>query len=251
MESALVFDREGLEPCKVIQSIHRNGVALIRNALPAAAIAGYKNMLEEYFCALEQHDDEKALEYKKVNGLAGPHVPQLLIDILHATSNSCIMDCIDVYFEKRDVVVPWNHFLFRKRDLKLEQSFVDQGYAHGFHQDRVVIPSAFSFNVWLPLVKIDDDCPGLSFVFPYSEQIFPLPFDLEGYIARNDGHVWSPSLAPGDCLLFHWPTIHGAFCISNRKNTRYSAEFRCGALVDTPDEYRSDIVPLGRGVSLS
>lgn len=246
MENKLVFDTNNLDPEIVIETIRTHGVALIKNALPSANYSQWVTAMLNFRQDLDVRGDVEKIKWIQLNGIAGSHIPEALVSILLCISQSPLIHIMDAYLGSSEIVVPWNHFLFRLRDKGAVQALQDSGFKHTFHQDHDHIPGAFPLNVWIPLVPIDDNCQGLSFAFPPTDKIFPAPFNLDDYIKQNQGWIWSPSLAVGDCLLFHRPTIHGIFAESEKPSTRISAEFRCGKKHDVPQGYENDIIELNR-----
>jgi len=251
MPAILTFDALSFNPEAVVETIRNHGAVLIRRALSPDAPTRARSSLDAFHSALAERAKSEPSEAERakfilVNGLSGPNLPDDLRRLVAELAGSPVMECVAAYLGKADTVVPVNHFLFRRRSVQASQALRDAGYLHGFHQDHDHIPGAFPLNIWMPLSKVDASCVGLSFVFPYTEQIFPQPFDVDDYLLQNQGTIWTPDVEPGDVLMFHRSTIHGTYADTSKPVTRYSAELRCGLLKDVPPAYVNDVIPFAR-----
>jgi len=169
-------------------------------------------------------------------GITGPHLEEEMLALL-AALGPVVAHHVEHYLECGDLVVPDNHFLFRKRDQRASDAALKRGNRHNFHQDHDLIPGAFPFNVWVPLSPVDDWALGLSIAFPAAIQVLPIPVDIEPYLERNNGFLWTPNMDVGDILLFHRYTIHGTYTTLKRPAPRYSAEFRVGTRSAAPQTH--------------
>ncbi|MFZ2006898.1 MAG: phytanoyl-CoA dioxygenase family protein [Stellaceae bacterium] len=214
----------------MIATIHRHGVALIRDAIPAESLSEVLPPLVTYYGSPDEADAGAAGKHRKwalANGLTGPNLEKEQRLTLAAAGKSIVADCARRYLGAHALAVATDHFLFRCRDARFAPLAAAEGWKHGFHQDHNLIPQSYPMNVWLPLTKIDNNCVGLSLAFPYTTEIFELPLDIDGYLNRNDGWLWTPKMDVGDVLLFHHCTIHGSY-VELKPTARYSAEFRVG-----------------------
>jgi hypothetical protein len=237
---------EGLTQ-RVIASIHANGVALVKGGLPAKELEAFKTLLIDWRDRKTAEVaagmmPEETLHYHLTNGIDGPAFRAEIDDLLALVMHSPFLDIARNYLTRsQPVVVPINHLLFRIRDADGDNLLMKRdGSTHVFHQDYLLIPEYFPLNLWIPLSKVDAQCNGLSFMFPYSETVRPLPFDAHGYLDANKGHVWTPDVEPGDMLLFHRYTIHGFFTKASTM-PRYSVEFRCGSANQVPENLRNTL----------
>jgi hypothetical protein len=247
MPATLTFDGRSLDPHRVVESIRSHGAALVRGAISPDAPISARSNLDTFHSALAERARADASEAERakfilINGLSGPNLPDDLRRLVRELAGSSVMDCVAAYLGKAATVVAVNHFLFRRRSMQASQALRDAGYLHGFHQDHDHIPGAFPLNIWMPLSKVDASCVGLSFVFPYTERIFPQPFDVDDYLRQNQGTIWTPDVEPGDVLMFHRSTIHGTYADTSKPVPRYSAELRCGLLKDVPPAYVNDVI---------
>jgi hypothetical protein len=228
-------------PEKIVAAVHRYGVVLLKGAIAAAtvervcaALEGFDRQLsDDVTCGrLTAEDRDRLLR----SGVTGPHLEEEMLTLL-AGLEPVVARYAEHYLGCGDLVVPDNHFLFRKRDQAASNYALNRGNRHNFHQDYDLIPGAFPFNVWVPLSTVEDQALGLSFVFPQTTQIFPVPMDVESYLEKNSGFVWAPNMDVGDIFLFHRYTIHGAYTTLNRPVPRYSAEFRVGTRAAAPETH--------------
>jgi Phytanoyl-CoA dioxygenase (PhyH) len=225
-------------PEEIVSAIRRHGVALLKGAAGRDAVYRVRAGLEGYEAQLR---DEVAAGRREVDnldrrlsaGTTGPHLETEMLELL-AELGPVIARHVEHYLGCDDLVVPDNHFLFRKLSPGATDAALKRGNRHNFHQDHDLIPGAFPFNVWVPLSPIDDEALGLSFAFPSTSQVFPIPVDIESYLEKNDGFIWTPNMNAGDILLFHRYTIHGTYFTLNRPVPRYSAEFRVGGRSAAP-----------------
>jgi ectoine hydroxylase-related dioxygenase (phytanoyl-CoA dioxygenase family) len=228
-------------PDEIVATIRRCGVVLLRDAIAAATVDGMREALERFEQRL---DDEVASGQRDAEdrdrllraGISGPHLEEEMLALL-AELGPVVARHAEHYLGCGDLVVPDNHFLFRKRDQDASDAALKRGNRHNFHQDHDLIPGAFPFNVWVPLSSIDDEALGLSFAFPPTTQVFPVPVDIASYLEQNNGFLWMPNMDVGDVLLFHRYTIHGTYTTLNRPVPRYSAEFRVGTRSAAPETH--------------
>jgi hypothetical protein len=238
----------------IVDALHRHGVALVRAALPADGIAFLRGFMTEWFrCRMDdlvsRRLTDAEFDHLLSNGLSGASVQDYNPYLMEMLGDSAFYNHARSYFGNPDVVIPTPHLLFRVRNSRVDEAMKKGGECHGFHQDHDLIPGAFPLNAWIPLTTVDENCSGLSFVFPYSTEVHKLPFDLDGYLKANSGFVWTPALAPGDMLLFHRHTIHGSFFTTGLPDTRISVELRAGSRSNSPPEYAQAIWPLQRPLS--
>lgn len=228
-------------PDNIVATIRRYGVVLLKGAVAAAVVDRVRAALESFEQRLndevtsgrrDAEDRDRLLRA----GITGPHLEEEMLALL-AELEPVVARHVEHYSGSGDLVVPANHFLFRKRDQHASDAALKRGNRHNFHQDHDLIPGAFPFNVWVPLSSIDDEALGLSFAFPATAQVFPVPVDIESYLEKNNGFIWTPNMDVGDILLFHRYTIHGAYTTLNRPVPRYSAEFRVGRRSGAPETH--------------
>jgi ectoine hydroxylase-related dioxygenase (phytanoyl-CoA dioxygenase family) len=228
-------------PDDIVATIRGYGVVLLKAAVAAAAVDRVRAALESFEQRL---NDEVASGRRDAEdrdrllraGITGPHLEEEMLALL-AGLGPVVARHVEHYLGCGDLVVPDNHFLFRKRDQATFDAALKRGTRHNFHQDHDLIPGAFPFNAWVPLSSIDDEALGLSFAFPATTQVFPVPVDIESYLERNNGFIWTPNMDVGDILLFHRYTIHGTYTTLNRPVPRYSAEFRVGTRSAAPETH--------------
>lgn len=210
----------------IIDSVRRHGVALVRAALPNREMTALCADVAAFYDAETEADH---LQWIIVHGVAGPKMASSLLGLFKAVSNSIGRACAESYLNDSDIIVPLHHLLFRRRDAVTHQSIRKTSQAtHNFHQDHDLIPTVFPLNMWLPLSTVDEHSTGLQFVLPHSTTVHPLPFDLESYLSRTGGAIWTPAMEPGDLLVFHHFTIHGTLVDPPKPKPRYSVEFRLG-----------------------
>jgi hypothetical protein len=228
-------------PDKIVAAVRRYSVVLLNGAIAAAAIDRVRAALERFEHRLNdevasgQRDAEDRDRLLRA-GISGPHLEEEMLALL-AELGPAVARHAEHYLGCDDLVVPDNHFLFRKRDQDASDAALKRGNRHNFHQDHDLIPGAFPFNVWVPLSSIDDEALGLSFALPATTQVFSVPVDIETYLEQNDGFLWTPNMDVGDVLLFHRYTIHGTYTTLNRPVPRYSAEFRVGTRSAAPETH--------------
>jgi hypothetical protein len=228
-------------PDEIVATIRRYGVVLLKGAIAAAAVDRMHAAVE----SLERHlNDEVASGRRDAKdrdrllraGITGSHLEEDMLALL-AELGPVVARHVEHYLGCGDLVVPDNHLLFRKRDQNASDAALKRGNRHNFHQDHDLIPGAFPFNVWVPLSAIDDEALGLSFAFPSTTEVFPVPVDIESYLENHSGFIWTPNMDVGDILLFHRYTIHGTYTTLKRPVPRYSAEFRVGTRSAAPETH--------------
>jgi hypothetical protein len=240
-------------PEKIVAAVRRHGVALLSGAVAAAPVTRARDALESFELGLNddvasgRRDAQERDDLLRA-GITGPHLEANMLALL-AELQPVVAHHVEHYLGCDDLVVPDNHFLFRKRYQSASDVAVKRGVRHNFHQDHDLIPAAFPFNVWVPLSSIDDQALGLCFAFPSTTEVFPLPFEIESYVEKNNGFFWSPEMDVGDILLFHRYTIHGTYFTLDRPAPRYSAEFRVGTRSAAPETHRQFLRAFGGGRS--
>lgn len=248
MLESVIFHPE-FDPAEVISSIRQHGVALLKNVLPRDQMMAVTDPVKRHYDLIDEQAtsgqmDPAFRDWILLNGLAAPNLPDTLKTIVDIVAGTRIGDCARTYFNNGDLALADNHFLFRVRNERTDKMAMEKGTRHLFHQDHDLVDLSFPMNVWIPLTKIDAECTGLTFVFPYTTEIFPLPFDIERYLMKNNGSLWTPELDIGDALLFHHCTIHGSFIDGSNRASRYSAEFRIGLRENVPASYAEFLRPL-------
>jgi Phytanoyl-CoA dioxygenase (PhyH) len=248
----VVFDASSRpSPEQIVASIRRYGVALLHDGVAPATIdriraglEGLESRLNDEVAAgrCEAEDRDRQL----AAGNIGAHSQDAMLTLL-AELGPVVARHVEHYLGCHDLVVPENHFLFRKLSQAATDAALKRGNRHNFHQDHDLIPAAFPFNVWVPLSSIDDQALGLSFAFPSTTEVFPVPVDIGSYIEKNDGFVWTPNMDIGDILLFHRYTIHGTYFTLDRPVPRYSAEFRVGTRSAAPETHLPFLRAFGSG----
>jgi hypothetical protein len=226
---------------EIVATVRHYGVALLNGAIAATTVNRIRAALERLELRL---NDEVAIGRRDVEdrdrrlaaGTTGPHLEEEMLELL-ADLGPVVAPHVEHYLGCNDLVVPDNHFLFRKLSQGATDAALKRGTRHNFHQDHDLIPGAFPFNVWVPLTSVNDQALGLSFAFPSTTQVFPLPVDIESYLEKNDGFLWTPNMDIGDILLFHRYTIHGTYFMLNRPVPRYSVEFRVGTRSAAPETH--------------
>ena len=229
----------------VANAVRHLGVALIKKVLAPGVLERGRAEVEAFYTQ-RRHDvaagrfETNDLDWIVDNGLSGPNLWSYVQELFVELSASKVSDIAHEYLETEVAVVPINHLLFRRVDEDCARRALSNNVKHGFHQDHDLIPTAFPMNMWLPLSKVDENTRGLSVVLPPSERVHPLPLNIDDYLSRTNGAVWSPEMQVGDVLIFNHLTIHGGYVKLDKPNVRYSVEFRLGRKSELPLSYEQE-----------
>ncbi len=215
----------------VVESIRNRGLCIIKNDLPPSSLRNCLTDLQRWYAHAKDANEDGKNSWALQNGLTAPNIPSIPKPFTEVMGSSCFPHIARAYFgcEPGELVIPENHMLLRARTDYTNSLLVRSNGRHNFHQDYPLIPHSFPMNVWIPLTRIDANCVGLTFLLPFTGQLYELPPDIDQIIKDTCGFMVAPDLEVGDVVFFTHKTLHGSFNPTDTMNPRFSIEFRTGA----------------------
>jgi len=212
-------------PEAVCESVRMHGLAILRNCLNPSGLQEPLAALNQWYLTTRQDNADGKHNWRFENGTNLPS--ERFIQFI---AGSYYTDVAKAYYgcSASEVLIPTNRIMLRIRDEYTNAMLFKTNGVHNFHQDYVYVPHGLALNAWVPLTKVDAQCMGLSFVLPFTGEVYSPPPDIHKIMQETNGFIIMPKMDIGDMILFNHKTLHGTFNTLEKKGPRMSIEFRSG-----------------------
>jgi hypothetical protein len=230
-------------PSEIAPAFAREGVVMLKGALPAALIASSAEAFGNFILA----GDDLPSERKTADG--SWHSPWLVrcgtrfpaADLISAVIRSWAWDVVEEFCRSANIVVLLKFCTARHS--------VDRLLGVGAHQDAKVVASELPMSIWIPLQPVvPGRNSGLGFVVHPPGGLLPtLPHDDVGadYVLGDPARLWIPRYAPGDLTIHsrfspHFTTGYGTL------SDRFSLEIRAMPRSAAPAQHLDPAIYVAR-----